>query len=222
MPAGGNRADFNIAPEIHEAPWAYCLDKNFWNPDLLIPANFWLPLPEATIKVYHSVGNFESRSDAASGRNIKSTDVYLRVIDQLKHEGYPVELIFFHDVPNRQLRYYQAQADIVVDMLTFGFFGANVREAMMLGKPVICFLRPEWLESMRAEIPDYVDELPVIDATPNTVYEELKSLVTVKGRREEVGRRSREFAVKWHASDIAAVKFDRIYRSLLEADATTR
>ena len=45
-----------------------------------------------------------------------------------------MELIFLHDVPNSQLRYYQAQADIVVDMLTYGFFGATAREAMMLGQ----------------------------------------------------------------------------------------
>ncbi|CAM8635866.1 GT4_WbuB-like domain containing protein [Comamonadaceae bacterium] len=215
---GGNRADFNIAPGIHEAPWTYCLDKNFWSPDLLIPANFWLPLPKDTVKIYHAVGNFQSRSEASSAKNIKSTDVYLRVIEQLKSEGYPVELIFFHDVPNRQLRYYQAQADIVVDMLSFGFFGANVREAMMLGKPVICFLRPEWLESMRTEIPAYVEELPVISATPGTVYEELKRLVMDKARREAVGRRSREFAVKWHASDVAAEKFAQIYRGLRGSD----
>ena len=37
-------------------------------------------------------------------------------------------------------------------MLTYGFFGAGAREAMMLGKPVVCYLRDEWLDQMRAEI----------------------------------------------------------------------
>ena len=82
------------------------------------------------------------------------------MIDKLKLEGIDVEMIFFHGVPNKELRYYQAQADIVVDMLTYGFFGAEVREAMMLGKPVVCYLRDEWLDQMRAEIPEYVDETP--------------------------------------------------------------
>ena len=80
----------------------------------------------------------------------------------------PVELDFVHDVPNSEVRFTQGQADIVVDMLTFGWFGANVREAMMLGKPVVCYLRPEWLESMRKRVPDYIDELPVVSATPET------------------------------------------------------
>lgn len=213
---GGNRADYNIDDRIHETPWTYCLDKNFWNPDLLIPANYLLPIPKDTIKIYHAVGNYQSRSDATTSKNIKSTDIYLKVVDQLKSEGYSVELVFFHDVPNKLLRYYQVQADIVVDMLTFGFFGANVREAMMLGKPVICNLRQEWLESMRAEIPEYVEELPIVSATPETVYRVLKELVEDKTRRNEVGRQSRMFMEKWHASDIAAINFDRIYKSLLK------
>ena len=76
-------------------------------------------------------------------------------------------------------------------MLTFGWFGSNVREAMMLGKPVVCYLRPEWLERMRREIPDYIDELPIVSATPETVEGVLKDLVRDPERRRELGERGR-------------------------------
>ena len=130
-----------------------------------------------------------------TSRNLKSTHIYVPLVEQLKAEGHDVELIFFKGVPNRELRFYQAQADIVVDMLTFGWFGANVREALMLGKPVVCYLRPEWLDDMRREIPGYVDELPVVSATPETVHEVLAELVSNRDKRIALGRRSREFAV---------------------------
>jgi glycosyltransferase involved in cell wall biosynthesis len=129
-------------------------------------------------------------------------------------------MIFFNDVPNKAVRYYQAQADVVVDMLTVGFFGANVREALMLGKPVICYLRPEWLESMRREIPEYVDEIPVVSATPETAYETLRDLVESPEQRREIGRRSREFAVKWHSADAGARRLEEVYLSLLADDRT--
>jgi glycosyltransferase involved in cell wall biosynthesis len=145
----------------------------------------------------------------------------LPLIDRLKAEGFPVELIFFQDVPNKKLRYYQVQADVVVDMLTFGFFGANVREALMLGKPVICYLRPEWLESMRQEIPEYVAELPVISATPATVYDVLKDLIENPEKRREIGHRGREFALKWHSSEAGALAFDRIYGDLLSGNRSS-
>src|SRR5690606_38495366 len=93
--------------------------------------------------------------------------------------------------------------------------GATAREAMMLGKPVICYLRTEWLESMRREIPEYVKELPVINATPETVYDVLTDLIRNPAKRREIGERSRAFALKWHSAAAGAGRFDRIYRELL-------
>ena len=212
---GDNRKDYNDDPRVHEVPEFYCLDPEFWRPDLPIPLEHRLSYPPGTVMIYHAVGNFQMRTDSVTGRNIKSTHIYLPLIDRLKAEGYPVELFFAKDIPSKEVRYYQAQADIVVDMLTFGWFGANVREAMMLGKPAICYLRPEWLESMRREIPDYVDELPVVSATPDTIYDVLKDLITHPEKRQEIGRRSREFALKWHSAQAGAKRLDRIYRDLM-------
>ncbi|NLG33311.1 MAG: glycosyltransferase [Syntrophomonadaceae bacterium] len=213
---GGNRADYNDDPGVHEVPGFYCLDHHFWNPDLLVPANYKLPYSAETVKIYHSVGKFESRSDVLDNQNIKCTHIYIPLIERLKSEGYNVELVFFHDVPNKKLRYYQVQADIVVDMLTFGFFGANIREAMMLGKPCICYLRPEWLASMRIQIPGFVEDLPVISATPDTIYDVLLDLVTDSSKRKEIGQRSREFAVKWFSAQAGAIEMSRIYTELLD------
>jgi hypothetical protein len=211
---GGNRADCNDDPTVHEVPQFYCLDPDFWSPDLLIPTNYRLPFPTSTVKVYHSVGNYDVRTSNRSV-NLKSTHVWVPVVERLRSEGHDVEMIFFNDVPNRAVRYYQAQADIVVEMLTFGFFGANVREALMLGKPVICYLRPEWLESMKREIPDYVEELPVVSATPRTAYDTLRELVESPQRRRELGRRGREFALKWHSAEAGGRRLEEIYLSLL-------
>jgi len=211
---GGNRVDYNDDPRVHEVPEFYCLDEEFWRPDLPIPEKYRYAYPSGTILLYHAVGNYTSRTDEADV-NIKSTHVYRPLVERLKREGYPVEMVFCTDVPNKEVRFYQAQADIVLDMLTFGWFGANAREAMMLGKPVICYLRPEWLESVKAEIPEYVAELPVISATPTTVYEVLVDLIRDESKRREIGRRGREFAVKWHSAKAGAKRFDRIYSELL-------
>jgi glycosyltransferase involved in cell wall biosynthesis len=212
---GGNRIDYNLDPRAHEVPEFYCLDPDFWRPDLMVPSNYRLPFAETTVKIYHAVGNSISRSETGTLRNLKSTHIYVPLVEQLKREGHDVELIFLDEVPNRQLRFYQAQADIVVDMLTYGFFGASAREAMMLGKPVVCYLRPEWLDQMRTEIPEYVDELPIVSATPDTVREVLLDLILNPDKRREIGRRSREFAVKWHSAEAAGARFDAIYRGLL-------
>ena len=39
---GGNRIDYNVDPRVHEEPEFYCLDEEFWHPELAVP-----PLPAA-------------------------------------------------------------------------------------------------------------------------------------------------------------------------------
>lgn len=212
---GGNRVDFNDDHRVHEVPEFYCLDEDVWRPDLLVPTNYRLPYPRETVKLYHSVGNAETRVAAGSRQSLKSTHIYFPLVDQLRAKGHDVELVYFTDVPNRNLRYYQAQADVVCDMLTIGWFGANVREAMMLGKPAICFLRPAWLESVRRDAPGYVEELPVVSATPETVQDVIVELLDNPRRRQDLGEAGREFALKWHSARAGARRFDQIYSELL-------
>jgi hypothetical protein len=212
---GDNRKDYNDDPTVHEVPEFFCLDPEFWRPDLEVPARWRLDLPESTVRIYHAVGDFQKRT--AGGRNIKSSHIYVPLIERMKDEGYDVELTFVHGIPNREVRFTQVQADIVVDMLTFGWFGSNVREAMMLGKPVVCYLRPEWLDRMRREIPGYIDELPIVSAAPDTVEQVLKDLVCDPKRRRELGERGRRFALKYHSAEAGARRMDRVYRELLGA-----
>jgi glycosyltransferase involved in cell wall biosynthesis len=212
---GGNRIDYNCDARVHEVPEYYCLDKNLWHPEIDIPERFRLAdLAPYAVRLYHAVGNRAERT-RNYGVNIKSSHVYLPLVERLRAEGCQLELIEPTGIPNKEVRYLQAQSDIFLDMLTYGWFGANAREGMMLGKPVICYLRPEWLDSARLEIPEYIAELPIISATPHTVEAILRDLITNKEKRLEIGRRSREFAVKWHSAEAGARRFNRIYGELL-------
>lgn len=216
---GGNRADFNLAPTIHEVPQFYCLDPDVWHPDLAIPEEHRLPqVGPGVVRLYHAVAGYEHRTDE-NGINIKCSHIYKPLMDRYREEGLSIDMIFVSGKSNLEVRYYMLQCDIYLDMLTFGFFGAGAREAMMLGKPVVCFLRPEWLEDARREIPEYVDELPVVSATPDTVYDVVRELILDVNKRQRIGRRSREFAVKWHSAEAGGKRFDEIYSSLLRCNS---
>lgn len=219
---GGNRADYNDDPRVHEVPEFYCLDTEIWNPGIAIPKAFRMPpKPQGTVWLYHAVGHRADRTNE-EGVNIKSSHIYSPLVRKLREEGLLLELMEPTGIPNKEVRFLQAQADIFLEMLTFGWFGANAREAMMLGKPVICFIRPEWLESAREEIPEYAAELPVISATPATVEGVLRDLIANPQKRHEMGRRSREFAVKWHSAEAGGRRFDEIYSRLLRGDPLLR
>ena len=216
---GGNRIDFNDHPTVHEVPEVYCMSPDVWRPDLEVPDSF--KLPGTATRLYHGVGQRAERSDD-EGVNIKCTHIYRPLVDRLRADGYDVELLEPTDVPNRHIRFYQAQADVFIDMLTYGWFGATAKEGMMLGKPVVAYIRPEWLESVRLELPEYAAELPIVNATPETIEMVLRELLDQPAKRAEIGRRSRKFAMKWHSDEAGGKRFDRIYRGLLEGDLQLR
>lgn len=213
--SGGNRADYNVDPSVHEVPEFYCLDPELWQPQLKVPDAFRLrSAPDATLWLYHAVGNKDSRTDE-KGVNIKSSHVYLPLVEKLRGQGVSLELLEPTGIPNVDVRSLQVQADIFLDMLTYGWFGATAREAMMLGKPVICYIRPEWLESVRRELPAYADELPIVSATPDTVEAVLRDLIANPEKRRKIGDLGRAFAIKWHSADAGGRRMDDVYSTLL-------
>jgi hypothetical protein len=213
---GGNRADWNDDPTVHEVPEFYCLDPSVWRPDLPIPAEHRLEEAPGRLRLYHAVGNAAERVAPETRQSLKSTHLWFPLAERLRSEGRDVELFYATNIPNRYVRYYQLQCDVVGDMLTLGWFGANIREAMMLGKPAVCYLRPSWIEQVREHAPGYVEELPVVNATPETVHDIVAELLDDPAKRRELGERGREFALKWHSAQAGARRFDEIYGELLE------
>jgi hypothetical protein len=67
-------------------------------------------------------------------------------VERLQSEALPVQLVSVTDIPSNQMRYYQAQVDIIVEQLIYGWWGSSGVETMALGKPVVCYLRPKWKE----------------------------------------------------------------------------
>ena len=197
--------------KVIREPATMCLDKDIWDPNLDIPEAHQISQLEDEILIYHAVGNYDTRSSAT--KNIKGTPVLFDAIERLKQEGYKIQLLFVTDKPSQVVRFYQAQADIIVDQLNYGRYGANAREGMMLGKPVICYLNKFEFDEKDCLV--CLDECPLISATEDTIYEVLKSLVLDSRWRKKVGEESRRYALKWHDADACAERYEKIYDALM-------
>jgi glycosyltransferase involved in cell wall biosynthesis len=207
--------DYQSSPKCFREPLTSALDPNFWRPDLPIPENLRLARRPGELIVYHSVGNFSLR--ARNGRNLKGTGAVIAAVDRLRQEGVPVRLEFVTDLPNTEVRFIQAQADIIVDQLNYGRYGATAREAMMLGKPTVCCLiKDEPADSARL---DSIENCPLVHATEGTVYDALKMLLSDEEMRRRIGAESRAFAMKWHSADACAERFERVYDALMAGAA---
>lgn len=150
---------------------------------------------------------------APTHRGAKGTQYLLDAAAELRREGVCLELVLVEHTSREQARLAYERADIAVDQLLAGWYGAFAVEAMCLGKPVVSYLR----EPDLARLPQaFATELPIIPATPATVKEVLRDLLT-RRRNElpELGRRARRFAEKWHDPRKIAAETVRDYELLL-------
>lgn len=202
--------DFQTGDKAYREPVTTALDPEFWRPDLPIPERFRLPREAGELIVYHAVGNFALRS--AGGRNLKGTPAVVAAIERLRSEGIKVRLEFVTDLPNTEVRYIQAQADVIVDQLNYGRYGATAREGMMLGKPTICYIHKNEPEGERKL--NSIETCPLVSANEETVYSVLRELLGNERLRRDIGARSRAFALKWHSEDACAERFEALYDRL--------
>jgi hypothetical protein len=188
-------------------PVVTTLDPSVWYPGIGVSQQMNLPRhhPDEVL-VYHAVGNYEQRQKG--DRDIKGSGAVLRAIETLQREGLPVRLVFFSDVLSTEIKNYQVQADIVIDQLRYGRYGANARECMMLGRPVIG--RIDGKQEGSDAIHRMFEEAPIIDASVDTITDVLRNLVKDATERARLGRASREFALRWHGMEVCAERYERV------------
>ena len=141
----------------------------------------------------------------------KGTGYIREAVEKLQQEGYAVEFMFFDKVSHNDLKYYQVQADIVVDQIYCGWYGSTGVECLALGKVVITYVNPAVEELLRNE----GRENPVISASPDNIYEVLKELVTNKQMRQEYEKRARQYAEKYHDYRIVQKRLSGFYEKIL-------
>ena len=198
-------------PFVHREPLTTALDPSVWSPDLNVPQALRLPRIKDELILMHGFGNAEIRRN--QGRDIKGSQAVISATTRLRNEGFNVRLEHPINIASRDMRFLQVQADIIVDQLNIGRYGAQAREGMMLGKPTICHIDKQ--EPKGATQLSCLTECPLVDATEATIYDVLKYLVSSPEERARIGRASRDYAIKWHAADAMAERFERVYDRVL-------
>ena len=206
--------DYQSGALCFREPLTSALDPDFWRPDLDIPEQYRLKRAPGEMIVYHGVGNFATRS--VGGRNFKGTGAVVAAVDRLRNEGMNVRLEFVSNMPSKDVRFVQIQADVIVDQLNHGRYGATAREGMMLGKPTICHLSKS--EPGATDELESIRECPLVSANEETVYPVLKDLLQNPARRLAIGKASRAYALKWHSAEACAARFERVYDRLMAGE----
>lgn len=208
----------NIARFAKYADQIYAL-----NPDLLHvlgeSAEF-LPYAAVDLRDWTPPSKPAGRSErltilhAPTHHGAKGTDHVLRAVALLKNEDHlDFNFRLVEGLSREDARRAYEEADLVIDQLLAGWYGTLAVEVMALGRPVICYLRQPDLKF----IPDQMrKDLPVINATPTTLYEVMKQWLTVrKDDLPNIGRASRAYVEKWHDPLAIAARLKADYETML-------
>jgi glycosyltransferase involved in cell wall biosynthesis len=154
------------------------------------------------VKVFH----------APNHRTIKGTQFLIDACDELKAEGVPIELVVVQGLPNLRVRQLMAECDILADQFIIGWYAMFAIEGMALGKPVLCYLRPDLLDLYT--LYSFAGELPLVDTHPLQIKDRLRELVEDAQLRADLGERGRRFVEDHHSLEAVGQMFDGIFREL--------
>lgn len=188
---------------------AFCL-----NPDLLahVPTAEFLPYVALPTEIRDTEpkppGSVPIIVHAPTNRSIKGTEFLLAASESLR-PTHPHELRLVEGLPRDHALEVYAQADILVDQLRLGWYGALAVEAMARSVPVVAYLNEEDL----GRIPQAMrEELPIVNALPDTLAATLAQLLEDAALRQEIGRRGLRFVRRWHNPVKIARRMLELYR----------
>ena len=196
------------------------------NPDLLnvLPAAEFLPYasvdPRRWEPVYPEARARPRVMHAPTHREAKGTRFLIAAAEQLRREGVSFDLELVENLSHIEARQRYREADLVVDQLLAGWYGGFSVEAMALGKPVIAYLRESDFHVLPQEMHA---SLPVINATPATIYSVLKEWLTVRRHAlPERGRAGRAYVERWHDARAIAKRLISDYETMFREPSPGR
>ncbi len=152
----------------------------------VIDMKYWTPTTEpqskddGIIRIVH----------APTNRRKKGTEFIEQSVAKLKLKGYRLELVLAENLPNYKIKELYEKSDIGIDQMLYGWYGKVSVELMALGKPVICYINPEYEK--------YRPDLPIVHADINSLPTVLEGLIIDKVKRISIGEASRNYVAKYH------------------------
>ncbi|MBK9109789.1 MAG: glycosyltransferase [Saprospiraceae bacterium] len=147
---------------------------------------------------------------SASKTGGKGTKYVLQALDNLKAK-FDFEFVLINNMSKEEALSWVRKCDLFIDQLITGSHGTAAVEAMAMGKPVLCYINPVVGQN-------YSEDLPILNANPDTIQDVLQDLLDHPVKRNEIGRKSRLYVEKYHDDEKNAANLYALYMGIMDAE----
>ena len=207
-------------------------DVDYWcaNADAVIPwfmgpdgFGRWdvlMPSPLSINLEHWAATTRDNDADGASGtviithapnhRGFKGTEFILKAVSNLQAEGLKIELRLLEKISNVEVcGILQKETDILIDQIICTGYAMNALEGLASGLPVISNLEDN-AYTMPMRRWSFLGECPIVSASPETLEDVLRKLVTRPKLRRQLGSAGRAYAEKYHGLDSGQYLFGNV------------
>jgi hypothetical protein len=155
---------------------------------------------------------------APNHRNLKGTHLLEQACTELRREGrVDFELIMLERQPNETVLQAIYDADIVADQFIIGAYAMFALEGMALGKPVMCYIRPDLSTLYRTY--SWGKECPLVNTPPDQIKEKLIWLLDHREEWATLGHAGRAFVERYHSLESMGRVYEAFIRKVWFDDA---
>jgi hypothetical protein len=159
----------------------------------------WLPVDLGTVEFSLTRAECPTVVHAPSNPQTKGTGYVLQTVGRLRREGYKFDFKLCQNRSNTEVRRMLANSEIAVDQLILPSYGLFAVEAMASGNAVIGSAVPGYN--------GFPEDMPVFTTTPETIYQNLRTLLDDHRLRTELAIRGRKWVERYHDYRIVTKDF---------------
>ncbi len=149
---------------------------------------------------------------ATNHRSHKGSRFILDIVSRLEKK-LPVKMVVVEKKTLSECQKIYPTGDIFITDVVAGWHGFAGIEAMAIGRPVISYRRADMARFHHY----YAKNIPVVSANPDNLAQVVTSLVRDRKLREDLGRRGRQYVLKYHSFEfvgkLRAIIYEYIWQS---------
>ncbi len=185
--------------------------------DLLVTQYFPIDMEQWQAEDYHSDANgingIVRIGHSPNHRPLKGSNFLIKAVQELRDEGYKIELVLQENHPNTIVKELLSNVDIIVADVVLQGYAVMAVEGMSLGKPVVQDISDPHYNRV-FKLYTGLDEAPFVSGPIEDLKGNLRRLIRNPELRRELGHQGRSYVEKYHSFEANGRFWEWVYEDV--------